>query len=122
VPAPVFAGGELAAKLPDRPEALGEDLMVVDRLEVHLACEHEVIVVELVVSVERALDHEADRVLHEPWRKMRVLDDEELVRALEKLVDGRAHRPLDELDEILRVDPKARAEEEAASSSLVVRG
>src|SRR3712207_7828980 len=45
---------------------------------------------------ERALDHQAHRVLDEPRREMRVLDDEELVGPLQELVHGRAHRPLDE--------------------------
>src|SRR3712207_6690392 len=52
---------------------------------------------------------------------MGVLDDEELVGPLEKLVDRGAHRALDDRDEILRVDADRRPEEELASTALVVR-
>ena len=51
---------------------------------------------------------------------MRVLDDEQLVGPLQQLVDRRAHRALDELDEPLRVDALARADEERALAALVV--
>ena len=50
-----------------------------------------------------------------------MLDDEQLVRALQELVDGRAHRALDQLDEVLRVEPEVGAEVERAAAALVVR-
>ncbi len=46
----------------------------------------------------------ADRVLDEARLQMSVLDDEQLVRTLQQLVDRRAHRALDDADEMLRVD------------------
>ena len=52
---------------------------------------------------------------------MRVLDDEELVGPLEQLVDRRAHRPLDDIDEIDRVDGLVGAHEQRAPAALVVR-
>ena len=51
-----------------------------------------------------------------------MLDDEELVGALEELVDRRAHRLLDDLDEVLRVEPELGAEVEGPAAALVVRG
>src|SRR5262245_12247076 len=52
---------------------------------------------------------------------MRVLDDEQLVRPLQQLVDRRAHRALDELDEALRVDARGGTDEERPLPPLVVR-
>ena len=42
-----LAGFELAAELPDRAVPLRDDVVVVDRLEVHLAREQEGAVVEI---------------------------------------------------------------------------
>ena len=64
---------------------------------------------------------EAHRVLDEARGEVRVLDDEELVRPLQELVDRRAHRPLDDADEVGRVEPELRAEVERAAAALVVR-
>ena len=50
-----------------------------------------------------------------------MLDDEELVGALEELVDRRAHRALDDLHELLGVHARLRADVERAPSALVVR-
>ena len=63
------AVGELRAELADRAEALGEDVVVVDRLEVDLAREDEV-VVEAKLGFLLAMFR--DRI------------DEELVRILDK--------------------------------------
>ncbi|CAN5118148.1 hypothetical protein BH18ACT14_BH18ACT14_10390 [soil metagenome] len=95
--------------------------MVVDRLEVDLPCEHEVLVLEAADLFERALDHEPDRVLDEAGGQMCMLDHEELIRALQELVDGRAHRPLDEAHQLLRVEPEAGAQIQEAFATLVVR-
>ena len=51
---------ELGAQLPDGAEPLGEHLVVMDRLEVQLAREHEVAVRELVVTIEDGLERDAD--------------------------------------------------------------
>jgi hypothetical protein len=51
-----------------------------------------------------------------------VLDDEELVRALEKLVNRRAHRALDDLDEVLGIEAQAGSEVERSATALVVGG
>ena len=59
------------------------------------------------VAVERLLERDADRVLDEARLEVCVLDDEELVGALQQLVDRRAHRALDDLDEMLGVDSLA---------------
>ena len=109
------------AQLADRPVALGDDLVRVDRLEVHLPREHEVAVVEIGQLVEHALQRDAHGVLDEARLQVRVLDDEELVGPLQQLVDRRAHRRLDELDEPLGVDAVRRADEERALAALVVR-
>ena len=50
-----------------------------------------------------------------------MLDDEELVGSLEELVDRRAHRALDDPDEVLRVELARRADEQRAAAALVVR-
>src|SRR5205809_3473395 len=96
--------------------------MVVNGLEVHLACEQEVGAPERRIGVERASEREPNRVLDEARLEMRVLDDEELVGAFEQLVDGRAHRVLDDAYEPFGVDPLPRAHVEGAAAALVVRG
>src|SRR5207237_4775934 len=73
---------KLAAHLADRTESLREHLVVVDRLEVHLAREEEVPVRKRVVTLERRLERDPDRVLDEAWLQMRVLDHEQLVGPL----------------------------------------
>src|SRR3954451_570427 len=118
----MLAARELPAQLADRPEPLGQDVVVVDRLEVDLAGEDEVVVGQLSVALESALHHQADRILDEPGREVRVLDDEELVRALEELVDRGAHRALHDPDQILGVEARGGPEEEGSPPALVVRG
>ncbi len=51
---------------------------------------------------------------------MRVLDDEQLVRALQELVHRRAHRAFDDLDEMLGVDPRVRSDEQRSLTALVM--
>src|SRR5215211_4519128 len=111
----------LATHLANRPEPLGEDLVVVDRLEVDLARQDEVVVPKTVDFRERGPDHEPNRVLDEARREVRVLDDEELVRTLQKLVDRRAHRALDQPDEVRGVEADLGAEVERSAATLVVR-
>ena len=91
-----------------------------DRLEVDLAREHEVVVREPRHLVEQALERDADGVLDEPRLEMGVLDDEQLVGALEELEHRRAHRALDEIDERLGVDVARGADEQRAAAALVV--
>ena len=101
--------GDLAAELADRAAALGEDVVVVDRLEVDLAREQRSRRRRApVASSSSALERDAHGVLDEPRLEMGVLDDEELVGALEELEHRRAHRALDEIDERLGVDVAAR--------------
>jgi hypothetical protein len=99
---------------------LGDHLVGVDGLEVDLPREDEVVVSQLGQFVEDALERDPHRVLDEARLEVRVLDDEQLVGTLEELVDRRAHRALDDLDEPLRVEPLGRADEERAPPALVV--
>src|SRR5207247_8622015 len=50
---------ELRTQLAHRAAALGEHVVVVDRLEVHLAREDEIAVVERGVAVERLLERDS---------------------------------------------------------------
>ena len=102
------------------PEPLGDDVVVVDRLEVALAREHEVPVPERGIRVEEGFERDTHRVLDEARPPMGVLDDEQLVGALEKLVHRRAHRLLDDPDELLRVQLLRRADEQRPAPALVV--
>ena len=72
-------------------------------------------------GLERLLQRDADGVLDEARLEVRVLDDEQLVGALQQLVDRRAHRPLDDLDQVLGVDRAVGADVERAAPALVVR-
>ena len=95
--------------------------MVVDRLEVHLAGQHEVVVLELGLDPEELCERDAHGVLDETRAEMSVLHDEELVRPLEELEHGRAHRALDDAHQILCVELALRADEQGAPAPLVVR-
>jgi hypothetical protein len=92
----------------------------VDRLEVDLPCEDEVAVGQARHRLERAPDREPDRVLDEAGLQVRVLDDEELVRTLQQLVDRRAHRLLHDRDEVGCVELLLGADVERAAAALVV--
>src|SRR5207245_7764391 len=91
---------ELGAQLAGGAVALREHVVRVDRLQVDLTREEEVAVVELRVAAERFGERVADGVLDEARLQVRMLDDEQLVGSLEQLVDGRAHRALDDSDEV----------------------
>src|SRR3954451_5441834 len=92
-----------------------------DRLEVELARENEVAVVQLGVALERRLQGDPHRVLDEARLQMRMLDDEELVRPLQQLVDRRAHRALDDSGELLGIDRMLAPDVECAAPALFVR-
>ena len=62
--------------------------MTVNRLEVQLLGEHEVDVVERGIARRGRLQRVAHGVLDEPRLQMRMLDDEQLVGALQQLEDG----------------------------------
>src|SRR5438093_9316668 len=113
---------ELRAQLTHRATALGEHVVVVDRLEVQLPREDEVAVVERGVAVERLLERDPHRVLDEARLEVRMLDDEQLVGPLEQLVHGRAHRRLDDVDQPFGVDGRVRSDEQRAAPALVVGG
>jgi len=112
---------EFAPHLADRARPLGEHVVPVDRLEVHLLREEEVGVGKVGVAVDRPLEREPHGVFDEARLQVRVLDDEQLVGALQQLVDGRAHRVLDDLDEVLRIDLRLGADEQRSLAALVVR-
>src|SRR4029450_10770469 len=91
-----------------------------DRLEVRLAGEDEVAVGQRGIGIEGPLHHMSDAVLDESGLQVGVLDDKELVGPLQELEDRRAHRALDDADEILRVDSELGSEVELAAAALVV--
>ena len=111
---------ELSAELADCPVAFGDDVVGVDRLQVHLAGLDEVGVAEIGVRLERLLQRDADGVLDEARLEVGMLDHEQLVGPLEQLVDRRAHRALDDVDEVLGVDRLLRPDVEGAPAALVV--
>ena len=112
--------GQLGAQLARRAGAFRHHVVAVDRLEVELPGEQEVAVRELGVVVERGGERVTNGVLDEARLEMRMLDDEQLVGPLEQLVDGRAHRPFDDLHEVLGVDARLGADEQRAAPALVV--
>src|SRR6266545_5149346 len=91
-----------------------------DRLEVELACQQEVRVLELLVALERRVQRDPYRVLDEARLQVCVLDDEELVRPFQQLVDRRAHRALDDRGQVLGVDRMLAADVERPAAALVV--
>ena len=91
-----LARAQLAAQVADQPVALGDDVVLVDRLEVLLARHHEGVVVDIVVGGGDAAHHLAHAVLDEARPAMGLLDHGLLVGALHQLEDLRAHRLLDD--------------------------
>ena len=78
---------ELSPELTDCPVAFGDDVVGVDRLQIHLAGLDEVGVAEIGVRLERLLQRDADGVLDEARLEVGMLDHEQLVGPLEQLVD-----------------------------------
>src|SRR4051812_8538899 len=120
----VLARRELVAELAEQPEALGDDVVLVDRLEVLLARRDERRVLERAVLGDDPGDHLAHAVLDEPRPAVGLLDDRALVRALHQLVDLARHRVLDDLEQRRRLDlglaALGAADVEGAEAALVV--
>ena len=100
---------------------LGQHVVVVDGLEVDLAREQEAAIGEVRVALHRARHHQPYRVLDEAGMQVGLLDDEQLVGALEQLEHGRAHPVLGDLDQIAGVDLPAGADHQRRLRTLVVR-
>jgi hypothetical protein len=79
--------------------ALGDDVVLVDRLEVLLARRDEARAVELGKAGDDARDHLAHAVLDEARAAMGLFDDLDLVGALHQLVDLRGHARLGDLQQ-----------------------
>ena len=58
-----------------------------DRFEVELSREHEVLVLQFWIALECGLQRDPNGVLDETRLEVSVLDDEQLVRPLQELVD-----------------------------------
>ncbi len=84
--------------------AFGDDVVLVDRLEVLLARGDETAAVEVAEPLDRAGDHLAHAVLDEARAGVRLFDDRDLVAPLHQLVDLRRHAGLGDLQQQLRVD------------------
>ena len=95
---------ELGAQLGEQAVALGDDVVLVDRLEVLLARRDEARAVELGKARDDAGDHLAHAVLDEARPAVGLLDDLDLVGALHQLVDLRGHARLDDLEQRRGVD------------------
>ncbi len=114
-----------SADLGESAEPLGDDVVLVDRLEVHLAGLHERRVVQGRERLDDAANHLSDAVLDEPGSPVRLLDDVSLVRALHQLVNLRRHRLLDDLQQRRGVDlvvaQLGASDVERSEASLIVR-
>ena len=71
----------------DRERPLREDVVGMNRLEIDLAREEEVGVVQIPERLQGRGERDPDGVLDEARLQVGVLDDEELVRPLQQLVD-----------------------------------
>jgi glycerol-3-phosphate acyltransferase PlsY len=78
---------ELGAQLAGRAVTLGDHVVSVNRLQVHLAREQEVAVAEPGVGRQGVAQRDPHGVLDEARLQMRVLHDEQLVGPLQQLVD-----------------------------------
>src|SRR5829696_9637827 len=118
---------QLARQVGDEAAVLGDHVVAMDRLEVLLARAHERTVPEPPHPLDREPEHLAHAVLDEPRARVRLLDHVGLVGALEQLVDLRAHRALDDRQQLLGADRPVggvvgRAQPQRPEPALVVRG
>src|SRR3954454_5022291 len=119
-----FASGALGCHLAEQPRAFGDDVVLMDRLEVLLAAHDEGVRLEPCELLEGHADLLADAVLDEPRTAVRALDDCEFVRALHQLENLRAHRLFDDPQQVRPVDlavaALGAADPQRADSALVV--
>ena len=124
VPGAVLAGGELGSQLAERAVALGDDVVAVDRLQVLLAGHDVGVVGQVGVALDHLAHHLAHAVLDEARLFVGLDDDRHLVGALHQLVDLRAHRALDDPQQLRRIDPGraalGAADVQGADPALVV--
>ena len=78
---------KLAANLAEGAEALGDDVVLMDRLEVDLARRHERVVAQGREAIGHAADHLPHAILDEARAAVGLLDHVRLVGALHQLVD-----------------------------------
>ena len=113
------------AQLAEQAVAVGDDVVLVDRLEVLLARGDERVVAQLGQPVDDAADHLPHAVLDESRAAVGLLDHRALVGALHQLVDLRRHRVLDDREQPAGVDVGVAAlraaDVERAQAALVVR-
>src|SRR3954447_11904612 len=122
----VPARAQLVAQLAQEPEALGDDVVLVDGLEVLLARGDERVVAQAVEALDRAADGLAHAVLDEARAAVGLLHDGGLVGALHELVDLARHRVLDDGEKLRGVHVGlaglGQPEVQRAEAALVVRG
>ena len=92
-----------------------------DGLQVDLPRPEEVAGVQRRIGLERVLERDPYRVLDEARLEVCMLDDEQLVRPLQQLVDRGAHRALDDLHQVFGVDRLLGADVQRPAAALVVR-
>ncbi len=97
-------GVDLAAKLRQQAVAFGDNVVLVDRLEVLLARRDEACAIQLWKAGDDARDHLPYAVLDEARMGVGLFDDRDLVGALHQLVDLRGHARLDDLQQRRGVD------------------
>ena len=97
-------GVDLRAQLRQQAMALGDDVVLVDRLEVLLARRDEARAIQLGKAGDDARDHLPHAVLDETRTGVGLFDDGDLVGALHQLVDLRGHARLDDLQQRRGVD------------------
>ena len=118
--------GYLLTQLAEQTVALGEDVVLMDRLEVLLARRDEAGAVQAGHPSEHTREHLPHAVLHEPRPGVGPFDDGDLVGALHQLVDLRGHARLDDLQQHGRVDLDLAildtADMQRAQAALVVGG
>src|SRR5918992_2336080 len=117
---------DLLHELAHQAMALGDHVVLVDRLEILLAGGHEGLVAEAGEALGRHADHLPHAVLDEARPHMGLLHDLDLVRALHQLVDLGAHGRLDDLEQRLRLErlgaSLGAADVQRADAALVVGG
>jgi hypothetical protein len=116
----VRLAAQFAAQLAQRRARLRDGIMFVDALEIDLPRQHEGVVRMAREYIVRVAQHLADDIFNEPWRLMRFVHDEQLVRAFEQIVSFRRHRLFDDLDERPHIHLLVRADHECSHSSLIM--
>ena len=121
-----LAAFELAPQITQCGPPLGEDVVAVDGLQVHLARQHEGVVGQLGINLDHVGQHVAHHVLHELGVAVGTVDHEELtsslISGLQKHVEVDEPEEVDELTELDALSAGLSSEAAGVAQAVAAEG